>query len=256
LESKLNYFLDPNFRFNEEEHTYVYLDSNTGKPVQTFESVTGLVGKFKKPFASHFIAGRVANKRGVSRESVLNEWAQISNTALTLGTAVHKWIEDFYNGEDPSIPEDPIIAGRVRKFKQLYEARLNQLTPIKQEFRVFSRKWNLAGTMDKLAKFEGDSTKYYVGDWKTNKKFTTDEVPEGRGQKLLWPFDDLYDNSLNSYSIQISTYRLLLQEEANFPTHGGFVVWIGPEGDPQIHKTLDLRDRIQYYLNKKQNNEL
>jgi len=56
--------------------------------------------------------------------------------------------------------------------------------------------------------------------------------------------------------LEISTYRLLLQEEANFPTHGGFVVWIGPEGDPQIHKTLDLRDRIQYYLNKKQNNEL
>jgi hypothetical protein len=45
-------------------------------------------------------------------------------------------------------------------------------------------------------------------------------------------------------------YRLMLQEEAGFETKGAFLVWIGPNEKPQLHKTVDLRERLYNYLQK------
>ena len=253
LESKLEYFKDPNFVFDEARHSYSYLNPVTGKPVQTFQSVTGFLSQFKKPFNSEMIAAMVAKKRGTSKRVVLAEWKETSDIALTLGTNVHKWIEDYYNGLDPDMPTCERELDRVNKFLSLYSEKLNKFTPVHQEFRIFSRKWGLAGTLDILFKLNDGR---YVGDWKTNKKFTTDTDPEGRRQKLLYPFDDMWDNSLNGYSIQISLYRLMLQEESGYETHGGFLVWIGPNGKPELHKIVDLRDRLYTFLQKNNNNIL
>lgn len=247
MESKLDYFLDPNFRFDEASHTYTYVDPTTGRAIQTFKSVTGFIGQFKEKFDSEFWAKRKAASSGKTAQEVLNEWKTISETAMDLGTIVHKWIEDFYNGLNPETPEDPIVRERIEQFKRLYDERLHKLRPVRQEFRLFSRKWGLAGTTDAIF---GLNSEFYVGDWKTNKKFTTDKDPNGRRKKLLWPFDDLWENSLNSYSIQLSLYRLILQEEAGFTTNGAFLVWIGPTGKPELHKTVDLRDRLYQYLQK------
>ncbi len=253
MESKLDYFRDPNFIFDEASHTYSYLNPDTGRPVQTFKSVTGFLGQFKKPFDSEMIAGIVAKKRGVSKKIILAEWKEISDIALKLGTNVHKWIEDYYNGENPELPTVENEYERVQMFLKLYEDKLHKFKPLHQEFRVFSRKWGLAGTLDALFQLNDG---IYVGDWKTNKKFTTDLQPEGRKQKLLYPFDDMWDNSLNGYSIQLSMYRLMLQEESGYETNGGFLVWIGPNGKPEMHKIVDLRDRLYNFLQKNNNNIL
>ncbi len=253
MESKLDYFRDPNFVFDEDRHTYSYLNPITGKPVQTFQSVTGFLGQFKKPFDSEMIAGIVAKKRGVSKKIILAEWKEISDIALKLGTNVHKWIEDYYNGENPELPTAENEYERVQMFLKLYEDKLHKFKPLHQEFRVFSRKWGLAGTLDALFQLNDG---IYVGDWKTNKKFTTDLQPEGRKQKLLYPFNDMWDNSLNGYSIQLSMYRLMLQEESGYETNGGFLVWIGPNGKPELHKIVDLRDRLYNFLQKNNNNIL
>jgi len=253
LESKLEYFKDPNFVFDEASHSYSYLNPATGRPVQMFQSVTGFLGQFKKPFDSDMIAGMVAKKRGTAKKIILAEWKEISDIALKLGTNVHKWIEDYYNGLNPAMPTDERELDRVYKFLALYDEKLHKFTPVHQEFRVFSRKWGLAGTLDALFKLNDGR---YVGDWKTNKKFTTDADNEGRKQKLLYPFDDMWDNSLNGYSIQLSLYRLMLQEESGYETQGGFLVWIGPNEKPEMHKIVDLRDRLYDFLQKNNNNIL
>lgn len=253
LESKLEYFRDPNFVFNEEAHSYSYLNPNTGKPIQTFQSVTNFLSQFKKPFDSDFIAGLVAKKRATSKRVILAEWKEISDTALILGTNVHKWIEDYYNGLNPVLPTDERELDRVQKFLSLYDKKLHKFTPVHQEFRVFSRKWGIAGTLDALFKLNENR---YVGDWKTNKKFTTDDDTEGRRQKLLYPFEDMWDNSLNGYSIQLSLYRLMLQEESGYETQGGFLVWIGPNEEPEMHKIVDLRNQLYDFLQKNNNNIL
>ncbi len=246
MESKLNVFLDKNFVFDESAHSYNYLDSS-GKSIQKFTSVTQFINTFKPKFDSTFWAKKKAKARGVSPEVILNEWKQISDTALDLGSALHKWIEDYYNGINPAMPTDDILRGRVEAFLELHSSKLYKFRPVHQEFRLFSRKWNIAGTTDAILHLDPN---YYVGDWKTNKKFTTDQDNSGRYQKLLYPFNDYWNNSLNVYSIQLSLYRLIMEEEAGFTTNGAFLVWIGPHEKPQLHKTVDFRDRLYEYLKK------
>jgi hypothetical protein len=257
---KLDYFKDPNFRFDAEAHSYTYVNPETGKPIQIFESVSGFISRFKKPFDSERIAGYVAKSRKTTKDIILAEWKATAKEGTDLGTYVHEWIEDYYNGKEPIEPIlegvehgkhdsmgtwDERIYDRVQKFKEVFRARLHKLDAKEQELRIFSRKWGIAGTLDVL--FWLDPF-FYVGDWKTNKKFTDDKHKDGRRQKMLYPFEDLWDNNLNGYSVQISMYRLML-EEAGFETEGGFLVWVGPD-KPQIYKTLDLRDRLREFLDK------
>jgi len=253
LESKLEYFKDPNFVFDEPSHTYSYLNPVTGRPVQMFQSVTGFLEQFKEPYNTDFMAGLTAKKRGTSKKIILAEWKEINVAALKLGSNVHKWIEDYYAGLNPTMPTDEREVDRIMKFLKLYDDKLHKFSPIHQELRLFSRKWGLAGTLDALFKL---SENRYVGDWKTNKKFTTDVDKDGRRKKLLYPFEDMWENSLNLYSMQISLYRLMLQEEAGYHTNGGFVVWIGPAEEPEMHKVVDLRDRLYDFLQKNNNNIL
>jgi hypothetical protein len=57
----------------------------------------------------------------------------------------------------------------------------------------------------------------------------------------------LYENSHNEYSIQISIYRLILQEEIGLQSHGGFLCHLGPDG-PKIYPAKDLTERLKVYL--------
>jgi len=242
---KLNYFKDPNFRFDESSHSYTYINPETNLPIQIFESVSGFISQFKKPFDPN-ISKYVAKSRGVSQDEILNEWKELADEGKRVGTVVHKWIEDYYSGLNPSLPAgDETSLHRIDMFKKIYEDRLHKLTAIEQELRVFSREWGIAGTVDIIFELGG---KYYVGDWKTNKDFKDDDHPKGRRQKLLYPFEHLWDNNLTGYSLQISTYRLIL-EEAGFETAGGFLVSLSSTGC-KMYKTLDLRPQLRSYLEK------
>lgn len=262
---KLKYFNDPSFKFDPESHKYTYLNES-GEISQVFESVSEFISQFKKPFDKN-ISRYVAKSRGVSQQQILNEWAATAKEGTDLGTYVHEWIEDFYNGKNPDLPvvveekEDPFFVDievatlptfqekaldRVQKFKKLYDTKLNMFDPKAQELRIFSKKWGIAGTLDALFYLD---TKYYIGDWKTNKDFTDDDHKKGRRQRMLYPFEDLWDNNLNGYSLQLSTYRLILEEEVGFDIAGSFLAWIGTK-EPTMYKVIDLRDRLKDFLNK------
>ena len=238
---KLEYFKDPNFRFDEDSHSYSYYDPESGLLSQIFEPVSGFYGQFKKPFDPN-VANSVAKSRGITKEEVLNEWKQSG----VRGTQTHKWIEDFYQDLNPSIPEDPIVKNKVEMFKELYDDRLHVLKPVLQEFRIFSKKWGIAGTLDVLFELNG---KYYVGDYKTNADFTDDNHPKGRKNKMFSPFEDLWDNHHNGYSLHVSTYQLILQEEVGFETEGGLLISLSDRGY-KLYKTLDLRDKLKSELDK------
>ena len=246
--SALTIFDDPMFKFDEGSHKYTYCDETTGKVIQSFTSVTGFVDKFKEPFDSEYWAKKKAKQRGITKKAILLEWKEKGTTAAAFGTTIHQWIEDFYSNlkDTPKMPSDDMLIERIERFKELHNKRLHKLKPIFQEKRVFSRKWGLAGTLDGLFEFNDIPR---VGDWKTNKEFLTDDDFKGRFKKLLYPFEDLYDNSLNVYSIQVSLYRLIIEEETGIDLGDGFIEWIGPN-TVKLYKVLDLRDRLIKFLNK------
>jgi len=246
IEEKLNVFQDPNFIFEEESHSYFY----SGKK---FDSVTTFLKNFKEPFQRDYWIKEKARQRGVDPSVIETEWTGAANKSTKLGTNVHKWIEDFWSDRDPEMPENEEETERVIKFKELYEQKFKNLLPLKSELKIFSRKWRLAGTIDQPFLMWDEKKKkvlFLIGDWKTNKEFKHDDHPKGRYKKLLRPFHTLFENQHNEYSIQISLYRLILEDELGIDTESGFLVHIGPEGPARIFPAKDLRGALRAYLDQ------
>jgi hypothetical protein len=244
IERKLQVFNDRKFTFEEGPHIYKY----DGKK---FDSVTTFLKTFKVPFDREYWSKRKAEERGVDQSVILEEWNTKSVKSMDIGTSVHKYIEDFWSQRNPEIPDEVEVKERVEKFIDFYNKKLHVFHPLKSELRVFSKRWRLSGTIDQPLLFWDDKLDkpfLVIGDWKTNGEFKDDYHPKGRYKKLLRPFSHLYENNHNEYSIQISLYRLILEEEANIETQSGFLCHIGPDGPPKLYPAKDLREPLRAYL--------
>ena len=119
------------------------------------------------------------------------------------------------------------------------------MTPVAQELRIWSLKYKLAGTIDTLFWYKD---KLIIGDWKTNKKFTFDT--DFCYDNLITPFDNMFDNTHNRYSIQVSLYKLILREHG-IETGPSFICWIPPnEEDAQFIPAKDYSNILYEYLNE------
>ena len=247
--SKFEIFNDPLFKFNEEKHEYTYHCENTGKSIQTFKSVSGFADNFKEPFDNRRVAENLSPSNplyGLPVEDILKEWKLNGQRAADLGTEVHEWIENFYKNRVELDVSSDEVQTRVDNFKIFHQSRLHKLKPVFQEKKVFSRKWGYAGTIDSIFEIDG---KLLIGDWKTNKKFTTDSDFYGTKKRMHPPFEDVWENKHNEYSMQVSLYRLIVEEETGLELNDGFLLWI-PNSECKIYKVKDFRDRIRAYLNQ------
>jgi ATP-dependent exoDNAse (exonuclease V) beta subunit len=247
--SKFEIFNDPLFRFEEDTHTYTYHCEETGKSIQTFKSVSGFADNFKDPFEGRKIAENLSPSNplyGLPVDDILKEWKLNGQRAANLGTEVHEWIENFYKHKVESKTSSDEVQLRVDNFKQYYQQRLSSLKSVFQEKKVFSRKWGYAGTVDAIFELNGE---YMIGDYKTNKAFTTDSDFKGTMKKMNPPFQDVWLNKHNEYSMQVSLYRLIIEEETGLELSDSFLLWI-PKDGCKIYKAIDYRDRIRNYLNK------
>lgn len=227
---------DPKFYFDPERHRYTYEG-------RTMKGCTSLVKDFAEPFDHAYWLSVKAKERGITPEDLEKEWDDKRDRAGLLGTMVHDAIERFYRTGSREALEDGEADSRFRAFLRLWESRLKVLYPISVESRVHDTDYDLAGTFDGLF-LHGESV--VMGDWKTNKKFTTDKDKHYR--MLRYPFEDLRENTLNTYSIQVSIYRHILWKW-NIDTEYAFICHIPLDGeDAALYRAKDLRKRITDWL--------
>lgn len=238
---KLEKYNNPEFKFEPIEHKYTL----NGEP---YISVTQFLSRFHTKFDELYWAKIKAEQAGISVDEMLSRWKLLNSRANIIGTATHEYIENYYNKKFQEIPTDLDIVDRINKFNIIYASRLHKLKPIKFEQRVYSEKWKISGTMDALFELNGN----LIGDWKTNKEFTTDDDYKGRYNKLLYPFEEYYQNHLNEYSIQTSMYKLILKE-VGIDIKSAFLVHIGPNTEAKIHKTHDFSGILEKYLQDEKN---
>lgn len=241
IKEKLNYWKDPKFVFNEEEHIYTY-------EKEKFISVTTFVHDFLPKFDENYHAKRIADREGVHYEEILQKWKETARIACDLGTETHVWIENFYNDNVLPDPENERVLERVNKFKKIHTDWLKKFKPVSQELRLFSKKWKIAGTTDALFYYP-ENKGLYVGDWKTNKEYKHDNHPKGTYNKMLPPFEKNWVNEHNTYSVQVSLYRLIL-EENEIETKGAFLCHLGPNDPGKIWQAKDMREPLREYLDK------
>ena len=232
---KLKIYDNPNFKFIPETHKYLY---NKEKYI----SVTQLISRFHKKFDSDFWSKKKSEERGITQEEILKEWKEINEKSTKLGTSVHDYVENFFNRQYQDIPTDLDVVDRINKFNIIYAKHLHKLKPIKFEQRIFSTKLKIAGMTDAI--FLNKNDEIILLDWKSNKEFSTDDTKTF--SKLLFPFENYYENHLNEYSIQVSLYSLILQE-AGIDVKASYLLHLGPESS-KIHKALDMKDILKKFL--------
>lgn len=233
--AKLSEYDDPNFVFDPIKHKYTYQGKH-------FISVTQFISRFHKQFDQDYWSKKKAEEAGVEQSEILEQWQILNDRANFIGTSTHNWIENYFNRLYQDLPTDLDVIDRINKFNKIYATHLHKLVPIKFEQRIFSKIWAIAGMIDSIFLYKD---KIVILDWKTNKKF---ETHNSFGEKLLEPFQDYDKCHLNEYSIQISLYSLILKE-IGIDVKVGYLVYIGPSGDAEIHKCHDFTKILEDYLN-------
>tara|TARA_Y100000310_G_scaffold96633_1_gene94383 strand:+ start:5365 stop:6087 length:723 start_codon:yes stop_codon:yes gene_type:complete len=203
-----------NLKFNEAAHRYTIENSFV------LESVTTKLKNFF-PFDAKKVSQIIAEQRGVTPETIIQEWNQIRDN----GTRVHLLAERFCNKEELTESEKEEIKHVIQFFEDNPHFEV-----LGSEVRVFSKKYVVAGTVDLMLRNIKDN-KVYLLDWKTSAKEIECEKHWEMARGLL---SEIPHNKYHNYSMQLSVYTKILKETYNI--------------DVQDTILVHLRDNLTYRL--------
>ena len=194
--------------FNKADHRYVY----QGKELV---SGTKYIKKWISEFDAAFIAGKVADKYGVTPRQVEDYWAGGGDVSATFGTAIHNALEHYEKfrnlgstiqlqkqlPHNPALPTHPFLRRIVEDF---YKLPLMQGTVV-PEALVTNVERGLCGFVDRL--LITGPMRARVQDYKIN--INSEAIDPNI--KYLGIMKDLPKNKLSKYQLQLSFYARLLE---------------------------------------------
>jgi hypothetical protein len=215
--------------FEEEKHKYYVSSKGLDK------SVSALIKAFYEPFDAEAIAPYSAAKAGVTTEEILKQWADINQESRDRGHRVHNFgeIYQFNRNLKPSCPQEEAI---VKFWNDLPE----HILPVAAELRMYHFKHLYAGTAD-IILYDTKTQTYIIADYKTNK----DLLKNYKGKTLLAPFENLLDNPLNHYVIQLSYYQILLEQVLGVRVSKRIVIHLQLDGDYKLYDCQDITNFLQ-----------
>jgi len=246
--------------FVEENHQYKIDGKLTNCP-----SVTKLLKKFKEPFDKETVAQKVAKRLNVSTEQLLADWALNNLYSTTIGTMLHKYIENFYckinapyegnfsglgHDEKKDIAKNfPKLVKQFRNFHNDYSF----LKCVKNEAIMGDLDdTNVCGMSDMLS-YNQDTNELEILDFKTNKKMQKTT----RYGNLLYPFEDMCVSEINEYTIQLNTYKYFVQKHTNLRIGKMRIIWFHSSNENYNVFELDnIQNKIEEMFNIYKRNSL
>lgn len=236
-------------KYIDSTHQYHY----DGVP-QT--SVTTFIGNFKPKFDSEKEAEKYAAKRGLIYEDVLESWEYTRNYASIKGKSLHSFVENWYYNRIFEYNEDDLttqfgesmvknIEKMIRLFKQFYADSKDVLVPIRSELIVGDKDFNISGTVDQLF-YNKKYNELQIFDWKTNKAI---EFSNAYGNRFDRPISHLDVCEFNTYSLQLSIYKYIIEKNTNLKIGNTYIVWFNELNEEyKIFKCADLRNDFEKML--------
>jgi len=210
---------------------------------------------------------------GMSKDEIKTLWDSISKKACDFGTECHAFGESMFyymigeddkilpeckhkfneNGPQPSCPHEEAI---VKFWNDIPE----NIVPVLAETRVFNTNtFPYAGTFDILFYYYCEEDKNKSGlmifDYKTNVSLEGDYA-RSKGQMMCYPFNDLYEENLSHYYLQLGLYQYPI-EQLGYHVIGRRLIWLKPDGNyekrnvpfmvDRIKKALDINDDITVF---------
>lgn len=235
--------------FDEEPHIY-YVH---GKAAKT--SVTTLIHHYFPKFDADKIIDKMQNSRNwkknkyypKTKEEIKEMWKKTGDEACEKGTYMHKTIELFYNGTD----DETNTTEEYKMFKNFQNDIGKKFKPYRTEWEVYYEEYDLAGSIDMI--YENEDGTLSIYDWKRSKEIALDN---SYGEKGLYPLEKLPHCNYVHYSLQLNTYKHILETKYGKKIKDLYLVCMHPNNSNYIcYEALDLQDEVKLlledYKNKK-----
>ena len=199
--------------FEPEEHVYIYDGRVRMLPVSS------LIAYFFDEFQALLQAENQWRRYGTPVEESLDKWARTGRIASEVGTFVHLQTENYfqrgYFENQCSLQfgtETEVVSVEQEKLHFLRFIRDYQIEPYRQEWPVYDKELNIAGTIDLIC--QEDDGQFIIYDWKRSSKVVNAQgqpIVEGFRGKMSTGGISLPDTAFYHYCIQQNLYRYMLE---------------------------------------------
>jgi ATP-dependent exoDNAse (exonuclease V) beta subunit len=192
----------------------------------------------------------------ITEEDVNKKWLYKNHHATYEGSTLHDYIENYLNNK---IKPEPNVSPEGLKFEEISETYAimkehfhnfyedtvgkGKLIPVKSELVVGDSDLMLCGMVDQLFWNERHQC-LQIWDWKTNTKLNMKNNFGNKMKDSLWMLDDC---EFNTYSLQLSIYKKIIERNTNLKLGSCHLVWFNEE-NPN-YKVINCEDYSDYVDN-------
>ena len=255
LQNKNPHIRDARISFDAGPHIYT-IDND---PSVKYTSVTTWNHKHFEEFDADAIITRMMSGKnwklskyyGMTRDEIKATWDKTRDDAAAAGTLMHYNIERVYNGcglddVDNGSPE-------FQYFRRFHADHVDQLEPFRTEWMIFHEEHRLSGSIDILFRNLDDGT-YSIYDWKRSKEIK--KTAFGGAFAKTQGIEHLPDSNFWHYSLQLNTYKTILEQKYDMVIRDMFLVCLHPDNPNKSYiklKVPDLSDEMRELLPSHQN---
>lgn len=236
----------------DEPHKYFFNGNE-------FVSVTTLIHKYQEEFDGEYWSNFKANQHNIPQYKIKRAWDFINKKGTMKGSLIHDYAENKLLNKVFKYPHDQIInefgfdpiSVEYNKTKKHVDNFIrisrNKLIPLKTELVVFDKESMVAGMADLLF-YNIRDKEIQIWDWKTNKVFSKEE----KGRHLKSIFGILEDCDLEIYSLQLESYKYIIEKNTNLKLGKSFLIWVSHNNDNfEIIQTKNRKFYIEQMFNER-----
>ncbi len=227
---------DSHILFDEGPHVYT-IDGDSN-----FMSVTTWNHSHFPHFDADKIITNMMNSKkwsqskyfGQTRQEIKAGWNKNGQEASKAGTKMHYDIECFYNEEDVEVEEDCV----EWKYFEKFEEEIGQnLEPYRTEWMIWDKELKFAGSIDMI--FRNPDGTLLIYDWKRCKNIKKDNRWQGATTDCI---SHLPDTNYWHYSLQLNTYKYLLEKNYGEKVVGMYLVCLHPNNANKSYIKIEVPD--------------
>jgi ATP-dependent exoDNAse (exonuclease V) beta subunit len=242
---------DANIRFFEEGHKYTILSD----PESTYTSVTTWNHQhFPKFDADAIIQIMMKGKNwnpsnkywNMTPEQIKAQWNANSAEVSQAGTDMHYQIECFMNNGELSpgyTHQDLLVANDFNdnttlEWSYFLEFVKNnpELKPYRTEWLVYDEEIKIAGSIDMV--YENPDGTLLIYDWKRSKEITKSN--NWNKSAITECIQHLPDTNYWHYTLQLNTYKTILEKRYKKKVTGMFLVKLHPQNTNKSYQILKV----------------
>lgn len=157
---------------------------------------------------------------GMTPEQIKNLWDKNGKEASEAGTKMHYDIECFYNDLDVEVDED---TPEINYFIEFENDIGSKLEPYRTEWMVWDKELKLAGSIDMV--FRNKDGTLLIYDWKRCKEIKKYNRFQSAKTECI---SHLPDTNFWHYSLQLNTYKYMLEKNYGEKVVGMYLVCLHP----------------------------